>query len=81
MRLGFRSRTSDERPGWILWWCCRVKGIVARVSLATPLRELSAAVPIDVICKIPGADRPSPTPASGLRTTMMAYGTTYNCEQ
>lgn len=51
-------------------------GVVARASLATPLRGVTTAVPIGVIHKTIDADHPS-----RLHATMVAYGITYNCEQ
>ena len=54
---------------------------VARASLATPLREAAAAVPIDVIPKTrANVDHPLPNHNQS-HAKMVAYGITYNCEQ
>lgn len=58
-----------------------MREVVARASLATPLREVFTAVPIDVIRTTAGADHSSSPTTTELHAIMMAYGITYNCEQ
>jgi len=74
--VGFRGRTGDERPGWILWWCCRVGRGCGESFTSHAVTGVTTAVPIGVIHKTIDADHPS-----RLHATMVAYGITYNCEQ